>query len=81
MQYFLHTDKKLESELEVLVGENEQLKIETEGDLSTACKDLPLFRYTGPLATGKYHNLEKQFTELYLPTITSRFGTFQANNF
>ena len=70
MQYFLHTDKKLESESEVpvLVAENEQLKIETEGDRSTAFKDLPLLKYTGPLATVEYHNLEKQFTKLYLST-------------
>ena len=72
MQYSLHTDKKLESESEVpsekeLVGENEQLKIKT-GDHSAAFKDLPLLTYTGPLATVEYHDLEKQFTELYLST-------------
>ena len=68
--YSLHADKKLESESEVpvLVAENEQLKVETEGERSTAFKDLPLLKYTGPLATVEYHNLEKQFTKLYLST-------------
>lgn len=48
LQYSLHTDNRLESESEVpvLVGENEQLKI--EGGCSTALKDLPLLKYTGP---------------------------------
>ena len=40
----------------------------TEGDHSTAFKGLPSLTYTGPLATDRYHALEKQFTELYLST-------------
>ena len=69
----MHTDTKLKPASEVpskkvLVGEDEQLKIGTEGDHSAAFKGLPSLTYTGPLATDEYHAREKQFTELYLST-------------
>ena len=73
LQCCLHTDTKLKPPSEVpskkvLVGEDEQLKIGTEGDHSAAFKGIPPLTYTGPLATDEYHDLEKEFTELYLST-------------
>ena len=84
MHNYAHAGKKLEPGSEVPlekkpVREDEQQKMETEGEYSA---DLPCLKYTGPLASTKYHDLERQFTELYLLTDREQiWQPSQTNNF